>query len=63
MLFVLNQFTAVSHPFCKISKSSVKSFPHTYIVLSSAEFARSASLMKRPGLRIDPWDPFHYDLF
>ena len=65
MLFVLNQFIAVSHSFRKISKSSVQSLLPTYIVLSSAKFASSASLMKksnsfikslkRIGLRIDPW--------
>ena len=65
MLFVLHQFTAVSHSFCKICKSSVKSLLPTYIVLSSAKFASSASLMKknksfikrlkRIGPRIDHW--------
>ena len=65
MLFVLNQFIAVSHSFCKISKSSVKSLLPTYIVLSSTKFASSTSLMKKNksfikrlkkiGPRIDPW--------
>ena len=65
MLFVLNQFIAVSHSFRKISKSSVKSLLPKYIVLSSAKFASSASLtkknksfikrLKRIGPRIDPW--------
>ena len=55
MLFVLNQFIAVSHSCRKISESSVRSFLPTYIVLSSAAFARSACLMKRTGSRIDPW--------
>ena len=46
MLFVLNQFIAVSHSFCTISKSSVKSLLPTYTVLSYAKLANSASLMK-----------------
>ena len=64
MLFGLNQFIAVSHSFCKSSKSSVKSLHPTYIVLSSSKFASLASLMKknksfikrlkRSGPRIDP---------
>ena len=64
ILFVLNQFIAVSHYFRNIPKSSVKSLP-TYIVLSSAKFASSASSIKknksfikrlnRTGPRIDPW--------
>ena len=62
MLFVLNQFIAVSHSFRNIYYPSL--LP-TYIVLSSAKFASSASLMKknksfikrlkRIGPRIDPW--------
>ena len=65
MLFVLNQYIAVSRSFCKVSKRSVKSFLATYIVLSSAKFESSASLMrkyksfikrlKRIGPRIHPW--------
>ena len=65
MLFVLNQFIAVSHSFRKISKSSVKPLLPTYIVLSSAKFASLASLMKKNKTfikrtkrivpRIDPW--------
>ena len=47
MLFVLNQFIAVSHSFRKISKSSVKSLLPTYIALSSAKFASATSLMKK----------------
>ena len=35
ILFVLNQFIAVSYSFRNISKSSVKSLLPTYIVLSS----------------------------
>ena len=65
MLSVLNQYIVVSHSSYKISKISVKSLLPTYIVLSSAKFASSASLMKknksfikrlkRIGPRIDPW--------
>ena len=65
ILFVLNQFIAVSHSFRNISESSVKCLLPTDIVLSSAKFASSASLMKknksfikrlkRIGPRIDPW--------
>ena len=50
--------------FVKFRKSSVKSLLHTYIVLSSAKFVSSASLMKKSksfikrlkgiGQRIDP---------
>ena len=47
MLFVSNQFIAVSDFFRKISESSVKSLLPTYIVLSPAKFASSASLMKK----------------
>ena len=64
MLFVLNQFIAVSHSFREISKISVKSLLPTRIVLSSPKFASSASLMKknksfikrlkRIGPKIDP---------
>ena len=46
ILFVLNQFIAVSHSFRNISKSSVKSLLPTYIALSFAKFASSASLIK-----------------
>ena len=65
MLFVLNQFIVVSHSFRNISESSGKSLLPTYIVLSSAKFASSASLikknksfikrLKRIGPRMDPW--------
>ena len=64
MLFVLNQFIAVSHYFRKISESSVKSLLPTYIVLSSEKFASLTSLMEknksfikrlmRIGLRVGP---------
>ena len=47
MLFVLNQFIAVSHSFRKICKSSLKSLLPAYIVLSSAKFPSSTSLMKK----------------
>ena len=62
MLCVLNQFIAVSHSF---SKSSVKSLLSACILLSSAKFASSASLMiknkscikklKKTGPRTDSW--------
>ena len=65
ILFVLNQFTVVSHSLRNISESSGKSLLPTYIVLSSAKFASSASLikknksfikrLKRIGPRMDPW--------
>ena len=65
ILFVLNQYTAVSHSFRKSSKIYVKSSRPTYIKFSSENFASSASLMKkkksfmksfkRNGPRIDPW--------
>ena len=38
MLFVLNQFVAVSHSFCKSFQSTVKSLLLTYIVLLYAKF-------------------------
>ena len=47
MLFVLSQFIAVSYSFLKISKNSVKSLLPTYLVLSSAKYSSSASLMKK----------------
>ena len=47
ILFLLNQFIAVSNSFRDISKSSVKSLLPTYIVLSSAKFASSAFLIKK----------------
>ena len=47
MIFILNQYIAVSHSFRKISKSSVKSLLPTYIALSSTKFASTACLMKK----------------
>ena len=65
ILFVLNQFIAVSHSFRNFSKNSVQSLLPTYIVLSYARFASLASLikknklfikrLKRTGPRINPW--------
>ena len=58
MLFVLNQSVGVSHYFCEMSQSSVKSLLPTYIMLSSAKFPVSASLMKKnKSFKINPLMP------
>ena len=54
MSFLFNQFSAVSHSFCKVSESSIKSLLPTFIVLSSAKFASSAYLKAHSKI----WDNF-----